>query len=152
MTTYDVVRVRHDVLRRRTTSSRYVTYDVALTISYVYILYIARHGTTSHVRYTTRCRMSHVQCRTTSTSCTYDIVRTYDIVGGKNPDGLGVKLRGQDDDVAVSPATQAQARSHFKFVSICCGIAPDALDEFPLFVSSSALKEISPARAIHLES
>ncbi len=58
MTTNDVVRVRHDVVRRRTTS--YMTYDVVRTMSYVYILYIAR--TTSHVRYTTRCRMSHVRC------------------------------------------------------------------------------------------
>ncbi len=43
-------------------------------------LHIAR--TTSHVRCTSRCRMLHVRC----TSCTYDIVYTYDIVGGKNPD------------------------------------------------------------------
>jgi hypothetical protein len=81
MTTYDVVRGRHDVVRRRTTS--YVTYDVSRTMTY---LYIAR--TTSHVRYTIRCRMSHVRCRT---SCTYDIVRTYDIVGGKNPDVAAVQ-------------------------------------------------------------
>jgi hypothetical protein len=50
-------------------------------MSYFYILYIAR--TTSHVRCTIRCRMLHVRHRT---SCTYDIVYTYDIVGGKNPD------------------------------------------------------------------
>ncbi len=87
MTTYDFVLVRHDVVCTRTTSyvhtMSYVvrTYDVTRTMSYVYILYIAR--TTSHVRCTIRCRVLHVRCRT---SCTYDIVRTYDIVGGKNPD------------------------------------------------------------------
>ncbi len=59
------------------------TYEVVRKMSYVYILYIAR--TTSHVQYTMRCRISHVRCRT---SCTYDIIRTYDIVGGKNPDAV----------------------------------------------------------------
>ncbi len=81
MTTYDVVCVTYDVVCWRTTL--YVTYDVARAMSYVYILYIAR--TTSHVRCTTRCRMLHVRHRT---SCTYDIVYTYDIVGGKNPDDV----------------------------------------------------------------
>ena len=67
MNTYDVVCVTYDVVCRRTTS--YVTYDVARTM-YVYILYIAR--TTSYVRCSTRCRTSHVRCRT---CMTYDIVR-----------------------------------------------------------------------------
>jgi hypothetical protein len=71
MKTYDVVCDTYDVVCRRTTS--YVTYDVARTRSYVYILYtslsIAR--TTSYVRCSTRCCMSHVRCRT---CMTYDIV------------------------------------------------------------------------------
>ncbi len=68
MNTYDVVCVTYDVVCRRTTS--YVTYDVARTMSYVYTLYIAL--TTSYVRCSTRCRTSHVRCRT---YMTYDIVR-----------------------------------------------------------------------------
>ena len=58
----------YDVVCWRTTS--YVMYDVACTMLYVYILYIAR--TTSYVRCSTRCRMSHVRHRT---CMTYDIVR-----------------------------------------------------------------------------
>ncbi len=68
MNTYDVLCVTYDVVCQHTTS--YVTYDVARTMSYVYTLYIAR--TTSYVRCSTRCRMSHVRCRT---CMTYDIVR-----------------------------------------------------------------------------
>ena len=72
--TYDVVCSTYDVVCWRTTS--YVTYDIARTMSYVYVLYIAR--TTSYVRCLKRCRMSHVRCRTCMTC---DIVRaTYDIV------------------------------------------------------------------------
>ncbi len=66
--TYDVVCVTYDVVCWRTTS--YVTYDIARTMSYVYILYIARMA--SYVRCSTWCRMSHVRCRT---CMTYDIVR-----------------------------------------------------------------------------
>ena len=60
------------------------TYDV--------VRHIAR--TTSYVRYDTRFRRLHVRCRT---SCTYDIVYTYDIVGGKNPD-VGYRHPGRDRD------------------------------------------------------
>jgi len=74
MNTYDVVCVTYDVVCWRTTLyvtyMSYVTYDVARTMSYVYTLYIAR--TTSYVRCSTRCRTSHVRCRT---CMTYDIVR-----------------------------------------------------------------------------
>ncbi len=68
MKTYDVVCVTYDVVCWRATS--YVTYDVARTMSYVYILYIAR--TRSYVRCSTPCRMSHVRC---CTCMTYNIVR-----------------------------------------------------------------------------
>ncbi len=80
MTTYDVVRVRHDVVCTHTTSYVHtMSYVLCRTsISGIYI-------TTSYVRYTIRCRVLDVRCRT---SCTYDIVRTYNIVGGKNPDGI----------------------------------------------------------------
>ncbi len=66
--TYNVVCAMYYVVCWRTTL--YITYDVARTMSYVYTLYIVR--TTSYVRCSTRCRTSHVQCRT---CMTYDIVR-----------------------------------------------------------------------------
>jgi hypothetical protein len=74
--------VQVDLRHRSTSTPGDVTYDVARTMSYKYVY------TISHVRCSTRCRLSHVRCRTCRT---YDrgIRResyvTYDIrVGGKN--------------------------------------------------------------------
>jgi hypothetical protein len=97
-------------------------------MSYVYILYIAR--TTSYVRCSTRCRMLHVRCRT---CMTYDIVRdvrTYDIVGGKNPD---VRRRpGRGGSRRRIPKTTAVAIARANHV------------EWPVFLRSCGLDSFQP--------
>jgi hypothetical protein len=68
MKNYDVVRDRHNVVRRHTTS--YVTYDVAHTMSYVYILYITRtiYNTMLYVARAMSCVM-HIRHRTYVRPC-----------------------------------------------------------------------------------